>query len=94
MELCIRPGRTEDLPTLIELQNLAIQELCCKDYDSRQLTAIIKEQSRARQTSKEEWFIAEVNGEIIGFAAISKINLKWVGSMSIQTGHGKELAPN
>ena len=72
MELCIRPGRAEDLPTLIELQNLAIQELCCKDYDSRQLTAIIKEQIRARQNTDEDLFVAETNGKIVGFSAISK----------------------
>ncbi len=72
MELCIRPGRTEDLTTLIEIQNLAIETLCCRDYNSQQLSAIIKEQSRARQTSKEDLFVAEVDGKIVGFAAIAK----------------------
>lgn len=72
MELCIRPGQPEELAALIELQNLAIEALCCLDYNSKQIVAIVEEQVRARQARDEHWFVAEVEGQMVGFSAIAK----------------------
>ncbi len=72
MELCIRPGQPEELAALIELQNLAIEVLCCLDYNGPQIVAIVEEQGRARQTRAEYLFVAEVEGQIVGFSAIVK----------------------
>jgi putative acetyltransferase len=71
MESLLRPAITKDVPALIELQTRSITQLSIPYYTPQQIEAIARSQQTAR-SADETCLIAEVAGEIVGFAALIK----------------------
>jgi putative acetyltransferase len=74
MEIHVRPGRSNELPELIELQSHALKTLCARDYDAEQVAALVSDQANGRKVMDELLFVADVDGQAIGFSALSKIH--------------------
>lgn len=66
----VRLAKPQDIKTLIKIQFDAIKILGEKDYNEEQLEALLKSKSKARN-SGEHIFIAEINSQPVGFAALS-----------------------
>ncbi|MBW4439883.1 MAG: GNAT family N-acetyltransferase [Plectolyngbya sp. WJT66-NPBG17] len=73
MEIQIRLGSSDDLQKLLELQTLSLRAILADTYPSQQLAALVASQSLGRQASSESLFVAEVNGEVVGFSALSDL---------------------
>jgi putative acetyltransferase len=78
MNLRIRPGIANDVPTLIVLQALSLQVLCAKDYNPAQMTALLDEQAKARQALDEIIWVAELGEQVVGFASLLKAQSRLV----------------
>jgi putative acetyltransferase len=71
METLLRFATAQDVPALIELQTRSISVLSIPYYSSEQIAAIGRSQKTAR-SADETCLIAEVAGELVGFAALVK----------------------
>ena len=71
METHLRSATAKDIPALVELQTRSIRILSMPYYSLEQIEAIGRSQKTAR-SSDETCLIAEVAGEIVGFAALIK----------------------
>ncbi len=65
----IRPAKPEDEDKIVEIQYNAIKIIAAKDYSHKQLNALLKSKSIPRK-SPETVFIAEINGQPVGFASL------------------------
>ena len=68
-EVSIRLGTKNDADIIIQIQFDAIRNLCANDYSLKELSALLKNKSNPRSRS-EITFIAEIEGEIVGFASL------------------------
>ncbi len=68
-QVTIRPAKPEDKYQIIRIQYNALRILSAKDYNSKQLNALLKSKSIPRK-SPETIFIAEVNRQPVGFASL------------------------
>jgi len=76
MEVIIRPAKTEDLPSILEIVNHAIlHTTAIYDYDARTL-----EEQKAWFVEKQAWefpvIVAESANEVIGFGTYGPFRLK------------------
>jgi putative acetyltransferase len=69
LPITIRLARSSDIAAIVEVQVLALQVLGAKHYTPEQLQALIEDKSKPRDYL-EEAFVAELEGQIVGFAAI------------------------
>ena len=68
-QVIIRLAKPEDKYAIIEIQYKALKVLSAKDYNPKQLKALLKSKSIARK-SPETIFIAEINQRTVGFASL------------------------
>jgi GNAT superfamily N-acetyltransferase len=66
----IRLAKSEDFPELIDLQTRSLTQLSKPHYSSLESVMIADHQAQARQQANETRFVAEVQGQIVGFAAL------------------------
>ncbi len=94
MEILLRFATAKDVPALIELQTRSIRQLSIPYYTAQQIEAIERSQKTAR-SSDETCLIAEVGGEIVGFAALinnhSQISAVFVHPEFARQGMGAKL---
>jgi GNAT superfamily N-acetyltransferase len=95
MEIRIRPALSTELPEMIALQNHALKTLCAKEYSSKQLTALVDDQSSTRSLMDELLFVADAEGQIVGFSSLLKmqpqIGAVYVHPNWVQQGIGTRL---
>ena len=68
-QVTIRLAQPEDKYQIIEIQYNALKIIAAKDYNHQQLNALLKSKSIPRK-SPETIFIAEINGQAVGFASL------------------------
>ena len=68
-DIIIRLAKPEDAEVIVDIQYNAIRILSAKDYNCRQLNALLRSKSFQRK-SKEIIFVAEVNHQVVGFASL------------------------
>ncbi|MCU0534929.1 MAG: GNAT family N-acetyltransferase [Hydrococcus sp. Prado102] len=70
----IRLTKPDEINTLLQLQTKSLRILTAKDYDRRQIEAIIERNYRLNQFRMGAiTFVAEYEGKIIGFAILNRI---------------------
>jgi putative acetyltransferase len=70
MEIHIRVGESTDLPKLLQLQRESLTALSGDVYSPQQLQALIINQGEVRELVEERLFVAEIEGQIVGFTSI------------------------
>lgn len=78
MNLNIRLACSQEMKQVLDIQRQAIQMLCSKDYNPRQVDAIVRSQHRGRGRS-ERIYVAENNHGIVGFIAVNSSTTTIVG---------------
>jgi putative acetyltransferase len=81
MEIQIRLCTSEDLPEIFELQAQSLQTLI-SHYHQRQIESLIRSQKAARLTDDEILFVADYQGELVGFAAL-QMNSPGIGGLFV-----------
>lgn len=96
MTIQIRLAESQDLDRIIELQTYSIKTLISGEYNCEQVEALAKDQQQYRG-SNETIFLAECNGQLVGFASLLWIDLHpIIGSVYIhpkfvRKGIGRQL---
>lgn len=67
--ITIRLARPQDEYTIVKIQFNAFKVLAIKDYNSKQLNALLKSKSKPRK-SREIILIAEIDQQPVGFASL------------------------
>jgi putative acetyltransferase len=95
MEIHIRAGKVTDLPKLLQLQRESLAALSGDVYSPQQIQALIAHQGEARALVEEQLFVAEVEGEIVGFTSIDhhyrQIQAMFVAPNWARQGVGSQL---
>ena len=90
----IRLAKSQDRDDIVRIQLNAFKVLAAKDYDREQLEALIQSKSTPRD-SNEIIFIAEIDGQPVGFAALiypfNTINAVFVDPDFARRGVGSKL---
>ncbi|WP_026102554.1 GNAT family N-acetyltransferase [Pleurocapsa sp. PCC 7319] len=68
-DIIIRLAKPEDSEIIVDIQYNAIRIISAKDYNYRQLNALLRSKSFQRK-SKEIIFVAEINHQVVGFASL------------------------
>lgn len=68
-KIIIRLAKPEDRDIIVDIQFNAIKTLSAKDYNYRQLNALLRSKSFYRK-AKEITFVAEINQKVVGFASL------------------------
>jgi putative acetyltransferase len=91
----VRRAKLEELPELIELQTRSLQELSKEHYTPEEIAAIVENQIEGRTLVDEICFVAEDEGQIVGFAGIlkekSRISAMYVDPNWARQGIGSTL---
>ncbi|MGD2182536.1 GNAT family N-acetyltransferase [Lusitaniella coriacea] len=92
--ILIRLAEVADAERIVQIQYQALQTQCAKDYTQQQLNALLEDKSRKRSWN-ETIFVAEINNEIVGFAALlqalSSIGAAYVDPNFTRRGIGTKL---
>lgn len=95
IDMKVRLATSEDLPELIELQTRALQGLSGAHYTAEEIAAIVADQAEARTHGDETCYVAEEQGQIVGFAGIlcerAKISAVYVEPDWARRGIGSKL---
>jgi hypothetical protein len=73
MQPHIRPVTDRDLPDLIAIQTLAIETYYRDVHSPAQVSALAKMLLTSIKPKRQLLLVAEVNGETVGFAGISRL---------------------
>jgi N-acetylglutamate synthase-like GNAT family acetyltransferase len=94
MQLHIRPGTDADRSELIAIQALAIASFYQDVYTSEQIGYLTELQVKGMNKRRQSFVVAEMNGESVGFAALSKvssIDAVYILPQWMRQGIGKQL---
>jgi putative acetyltransferase len=95
MQPHIRPVIDRDLPDLIAIQTLAIETYYRDVHSPAQVSALAKMQLASIKPKRQLLLVAEVNGETVGFAGISRlgfaINAVYIHPQWMRQGIGRQL---
>jgi putative acetyltransferase len=95
MQLLIRPGAEHELQQLCDLQSLSIRAFYQAAYTPEQTETLIKTQNKGICHRKRFLMVAEVAGEIVGFATLSRqvfhIDAVYVHPNWMRRGIGQQL---
>lgn len=95
MEIHIRAGKVTDLPTLLQLQRESLSTLSGDVYSPQQIQSLITHQGEARELTEEQLFVAEIEGQIVGFASMDyhyrQIQAMFVAPKWARRGVGSQL---
>jgi putative acetyltransferase len=95
MQPHIRPVTDRDLPDLIAIQTLAIETYYRNVHSPAQVSALAKMLSTSIKPKRQLLLVAEVNGETVGFAGISRLGLAidavYIHPQWMRQGIGRQL---
>jgi putative acetyltransferase len=95
MQVHIRPGSNRDRHQLIEIQTLAIETFYKTEYSPIQIESLRKKQASAINELVQSLLVAEVAGETVGFASLSRlgsqIDAVYIHPSWMRQGIGREL---